>query len=651
MICRKCANMFDDSLSSCPECGTPTFIEEKEESDGKGKEKFKLNIPEEEIEKPIVITAESKTAEEPEKEETKTEKPEIMQANSEKEQKKDPDAPKIKKAGSSEKKAKKRKEKSSGDIGDKSAAALIILIVCILASMMTVLTFVSVKSDVFEGDDAIKTVALSTLSADETSDLEQWMNKVSFVSDTEFDCSHYTVSDFLSLMNPYDAGGLYGSFYGKAEKVTDTADPAHRYEDENGEYAYYKIPEEEIDSMVKLFGLTVNHTVNTEDCYYYGGYYYFRDKADFVPAETKLTDVKSSRRIQDGSYYIRCSFHLQDNLSSEAGERYAIVKKAEGETETDANWVLQKLSSEPIFDQSGTMIKSEGEISFKIKTHVIEHSASDGTVYHRYVVEYPEFSGVSLGEQTANQLFNDMITSFELSESSVQQDYERYVKYGGDVDELPLITHVVSRVTYNSEEYISVIEETSNYIPSSMPPEDAQELSENGEYEPESEEDSDEPVPLPVLTVEGYNFDVETGDFVNKDAVIGKDYLTISELLYRLYNGYGYNDIIDQLNEKAAEANQNDGTDELTQGQEGESTEEPEPEEVETEEPEQEEAEPEEIPEDEEGLGKKIYDSANALCHSGYMFCFVTEEGYARDVVIPFDMPHLFTAEFSELTE
>lgn len=632
MICRKCANMFDDSLSDCPECGTPAVSSESEPETENSKKGFVLNIPEEEIEKPIVITVESKPEQQEEKQEASeetTESPEIKKLAAEPEKTAAEKQVRPKKETSSQKKT--LKKDTADSIGDKSAAALIVSIVCILACMMTVLTFVSIKSDVFKSDgEVVKTVALSSLSGEETGNLEQWLPTVSAVCENEFDSKRTTVSELLKLVRPYDTNGIYQSLFGTPERVANTPDPAQRYTNENGDYVYYRISEEKIDAIVELFGLTVNHTVNADDFYYYDGYYYFGEKLDFEPTADYIVDVSSGKRIQDGSYYVECSFLQKDNLSATPEEKYAIVEKVTDEAASETGWKLTRISSEPIFDNSGVMIENEGEVTFEMKTEVIEKKAKDGTLYHKYIIEYPVFSGNSLGEQTANQLYSDMISAFAMEEDSVQSDYKRFIKYGGNADELPLLTHVISRVTYNENGYISVLEDTAEYIPASMPADDVEQQEENGEYEEDeaSAQAITEPVALPKRTVEGYNFDVESGDFITKDEIIGKDYQVISELLYRIYSGYGYADIVSELERKAVEA------------QPGEQPEEESSESYYTN-----EEQPQEIPEDENALGLKIYESASVICESGFMFCFVTEDGCAHDVVIPFEIPHLFEAE------
>ncbi len=633
MICRNCANMFDDSLSSCPECGTSAIMEEEKPQTDKEKKSFVLNIPEEEIEKPIVITAVSSTVDEEKTDEKAEQQPKEKTAVKIKtRQVKTPAQSRSAAKEAPQKKQVKRPVKKES-VGDRSAATLIVSIMCILACMMTVLTVVSVKSDVFKGDgDTVKTVALSSLSGEDAGSLEQWLVKVGALCDSEFNSSVNTVSELLSFIRPYDKAGLYGSFYGEAQLITDLPDPAHRYADENGSYAYYKLPEKEVDSIVESCCLTVNHTVNSEQCYYYNGFYYFADAQQYESQGSYIIDVKNGKRIQDGSYYVDCSMLQQSNLSKEPKERYLIVEKSDsGEA-----WKIKRISSEPVFDSGGMLNKADSEISYEMKTQIIEKSAKDGTVYHRYIIEYPLFSGETEGEKMANQLFSDTINTMSADDSSVQADYERFTKFGGNTTELPLITHVVSRVTYNKNGYISVLEEKAEYTPNSMPAENIEELLENGEYEPS--EDTDAPVSLPVRTVEGYNFDVETGDFVTKDAIIGKEYQLISELLYRIYNGYGYDDIIAELEAESDEAQQDEN---LQEGTENEAQQDNTAYVTD-------EALKEEIPEDELGTGIKIYESASAICDKGYMFCYVTEKGYAKDVVIPFEIPNLFLIELTE---
>lgn len=624
MICKKCANMFDDSLSSCPECGIPVFTLEKAEEKEEKDTSFVLNIPEEEIEKPIIIKAgadkvkkEAETL--PEELEDETYLDEFGSSEEEEEM---PQTPQIvrrtKNSTTTKKTAQKKAEpgKKEDNVGDRAAAALIVSIVCILACVMTVLTFVSVKSDIFKSDgDVVKTVAMSSLSGEQKGELEQWFSRVGVICEEGIDTSLRGVNAALELMKPYDSDGIYVSVYGKEDITANTPDPAQRYANENGDYSYYKLLGDKVDALADALGYTPNHTVNTPDFYYYGGYYYFRDKTE---EKTKLyiADVDNSRRIMDGSYYVECSFIDKNDLSADEKERYAIVEKLE-ENE-GVPFRIKMLSDTPIFDDSGIMIHSSA--SYKMKTYTLEKKAKDGTVYHRYIIEYPEFTGSTEAEKTANQLFSDMINVYGADDESADKAYKSFIENGGDKNELPLITHIVSRVTYSKGGYLSFMEETAEYVPSSMPKEEAE-----GEEDEEEQTEENLPVTLPKRTVEGYNLDTETGDFVTKDAIIGKDYQSIAELLYRIYKGYSYDDLKLKFKENLGEDLMSEETSEETESTEAE-----------------------DIPEDTEGLGMKIYESASALTEKGYMFCFVTQEGYAVDVVIPFDVQGLYVANINE---
>ncbi len=620
MICKKCANMFDDSLSSCPECGTPVFTSDSPEEKEDKEASFVLNIPDEEIEKPIIIKIGAVNGDEEEESLPEASKDETDLDEGEASEEEKPQAPQIVRKNKNsapvkrivQKKA-EPEEKKQDTVGDKAAAALIVSIVCILACVMTVLTFVSVKSDIFKSDgDVVKTVAMSSLSGEQKGELEQWFSRVGVICEDGIDTSLRGVDAVLELMKPYDSDGIYSSVYGKAKITANIPDPAHRYMNENGDYSYYKLEGDKIDALADALGYIPNHTVNTPDFYYYGGYYYFRDK-DSEKTKLYIADVGNSKRIMDGSYYVECSFLDKNDLSSEEVERYAIVEKLEDNE--GVPFRVKMLSDTPVFDESGIMIHSSA--AYKMKTYSVEKKAKDGTVYHKYIIEYPEFSGSTEAEKTANQLFGDMINVYGADDESADKAYKSFIENGGDKNELPLVTHIVSRVTYCKGGYLSFMEETAEYVPASMPKEDPE-----GEDEEEEQTDGSLPVILPKRTVEGYNLDTETGDFVTKDAIIGKNYQNIAELLYRIYKGYSYEDLKLKFKE-------NLGDDFMS-------------EEVSTE---TDTAEPEDVPEDSEGLGMKIYESASALTEKGYMFCFVTEEGYAVDVVIPTDIQGLYVVD------
>lgn len=622
MICRKCANIFDDSISACPDCGTPVFGDEapteKEKTENEAEKEADTqetsDTPQEES--GSVREKNDLTSEELSVPEYKTEVPPKINAAPEKKIPRGKATGRIsvesvgvddgEAGGDKGRKSAKRVKES---IGDKSAAALIVALVCILSCMTVVLTVVSIRTDVFKRDDSVKTMVLSGLSGEETGELENWISGVGYAFAGQHDEALSSATDIIPRFGIGSSDGLYARLYGPAEKITDEADPAGRFVNGEGEYSYYRIEEEKISRLFSFFSMKSDRTLNCEDAYYYDGCYYFAD-IEKVGIRSYITDVSLSKKIQDGSFYIKYNLLDVNSLSDDIGDRYAIVEKpALG----DDGWIFRKISSEPIFDLAGVLIRQEG--SFEMKEEEIELTAKDGTVYHRIVVEYPVFNGDSEGEKMANGMFTNMLANYRQSEDAVENSYQEYISGGGKAEELPFMTVVTTEVTCVNEKYVGFFEEIAEYVPLSVPTQ-----QENGsEADSQQESFEERAVTLAQRRVEGYTVDAVTGEFIGKDAVIGKDYQSISKLLYRIYNGYDYADVIAEIENNAA-------SDDAQQSAEiiGES----------------------DIPADESGLGMRIYDGAGALSEEGYTFCFINEKGYSERAVIPFSIKALFRSEF-----
>ena len=150
------------------------------------------------------------------------------------------------------------------------------------------------------------------------------------------------------------------------------------------------------------------------------------------------------------------------------------------------------------------------------------------------------------------------------------------------------------------------------------------------------EETEEETVVMPKRYFEAYLIEKDTGDFVNKDNVIGKDYQKAYELAYRIYNGYDYKEVADSLATTQAETSElisyGETTDTYQETTSSYYTDETTEAYI-------------QVPEDSDEIGKKIYESASTLCDDGYLFCFVSEEGYFTRVVIPFSVEDLFVIE------
>ena len=472
MICKKCSNEYDDSLELCPFC-------EKEEV--KEKKPFKVTI-------------------DPEKE---TETEEALPTK--KQQRKESRQEKVQAKG-------KEKLKSMGK-KEKGASRFIVSSVCIMAVLMTAVSCLSIFTDVFKNDDdTVKTMALSSLSPVDAGELENYLSKLYSLRIFELDDD--TASDeFYVNIKPGVKSGLYESLIGKAKLQKDSADPAERFSDEEGNYAYYKLSSEDVDGIIRSFGLVPNHTLNIKNAYCYKGYYYF-GKTDEKSASSVEADVVSSKRIQDGSYYVECMFYSE---GKEEGRLYAIAKKDEA---NEGKWIISRLSSKPIFDGSGIMVENDGVFRYEMKREHFEGKLSDGTVFCEYSIEYPFFKGDSMGEKAANMLYSEVLSKYKNSAEEADKYFE---EYKGSKKDLPIVVHISSEVTYSDEKYISTIVDVSEY---------------------NSENEKDEEILISERSVDGYIFDAVTGEFISRDEVLGKDFQLIYDLLYRIQGGYTYDDLI-----------------------------------------------------------------------------------------------------------
>ena len=526
MICEKCAKEYDDNLTSCPHC----------ENVKQPAEKFRVNIPQE-------------------------------------------GAKKVK----PQPKRKKSAKKKSASKSEKTSRRIIMALSCVMAVITVVTAALGVATDVFKGSD-VKAVTVLILPQEDKEELENHLEKLWPLASVGFDTEAMTVEELMGYIRPYSENGLYSSFGYNADAVTEEADPADRFKDGEGNYSYFKIPAEEIDSILKQFSVQSNHAVNNKDYYYYASYYYFADvETDDEKSSGKVT-VGDSKRIQDGRYYMPCKF----------GKNEVYVIASIEENDDSRYWKVHSMSLTPVFDSLGIMIKNEDESAgdYEIRQLIIEGKADDDTVFKKIVIRYPYFFGESQGEAEANSFYQSIITYYQQQAEQVQSDYKKFIKHGGKTESLPQEIHYDAKVSYSDDEKLCLINEISESV---LLYKETDATAQQG----------DSPV-LPKKTLECYTFDVETGVFVAKDSIIGKDYNKISEILYRIYGGYSYADILDENAESA------------------------------------------DVPEDTKKVGEKIYNSASTLCEDGYVFCYVTEKGIREDIVIPFDVTEKLTQTTEE---
>lgn len=582
MICKNCANIFSDDLTACPECDTPVKngAEKKELEDiislamgefedvSSYSDDFKPLDEEEDIVPPVY----------------KDEAPEQTEAP-------ENTAAKLRVIPRERRKMKKMSPKEKG------AFNFIISLMCVVLVGMAALVGISLGTDVFEKDeDSIMAVALSGFSSAETAELEDYLSKISSVAYSGFDREQDVIVDVMEFLSPCDEGGLYSRFYGAPELTVNKADPNGRFANENGDYSFYSLDGKKVDSILATFGFDINHNVNEKDFYFYNGRYYFANNPASAFSAAAVADVSSSKRIQDGSYYVECSFYDSNGTDDDSSflQAYIILDKDSEAVEGELPWKLSRISHEPIFDATGFMVKDESEknkLSYSIEHKTVQAVAEDGTVYAEYNVEYPLFKGKTEGEKEVNRMFAELINSYTMQAETADKDYKKFIKKGGNKKDLPYVTHAVARVTYNRDGYISIVEGLSQFAPQTE----------------KAEEDAKEFITLPERTVEGYIIDVETGNFLSSKEIVDAEYHLVYEVIYRIYEGYDYESLL--KGEDAAIG----------------------------------------IPEDTDGIGKTFYESACALSENGFIFCSVHPKGYTETVIIPYSTKNFFNSDFSKV--
>ena len=513
MICKKCLKEYDDELKVCPHC----------EAKNEAGEKFRVNIPEDNAEK---VRPQPK------------------------------------------KKMKRKKQPASKS--EKTSRRVVMALSCVMACVTLCICVLGAATDIFSSASDVKAVTVLILPQEDKEELENHLSKLWPLASTGFDTEKMTVEELMGHIKPYCENGLYTSFGYSATAITHESDPADRFKDAEGNYCYYKIPAEEIDSILKQFNVQSNHAVNNKEYYYYDSHYYFSWGESSDEKSSGRISVGDSKRIQDGRYYVPCKF----------GSKEVYVIASIEEKDDSRYWKIHSMSLTPVFDNLGIMIKNEDSAAsdYEIRYAVIEGKADDGTVFKKYTLKYPYFFGESQGEIQANSFYQSIITYYQQQAQQVQSDYKKFIKRGGKTESLPQETHYDAKVSYTDEEKLCLINEISESV-----------------LLYKADADSQTSVTLPQKTLECYTFDVETGLFVAKDSIIGKDYQKVSEMLYRIYKGYAYDDFLDK------DASVGD------------------------------------IPKDTDDLGEKIYNSASTLCQDGYVFCYVTGDGIREDVIIPFD--------------
>lgn len=612
MICNHCFSQIPDGESVCPFCKKRV-----------AQKRFQINIPEEKLNEEFPMlrneaapaAAKEQTAPQAQDEEKRQPVPGTAPLNKEAAQKAEkpkpfqeiarPEelyAPPQQKAPVQKAAEAKRvtvsaaKASLSAEKREKKARAVVLSICSLCAAAMIALTFVSKYTDVFKtSGTAVKTVALSGFSHSEKDSFEDYAGFFPAFFQSGFSLSGTTQEKLLGMMQPQSAQGLYSAFFKPADVVTDEADPAERFKNGEG-YSYCKIKKEDVEKIMLNLGRQTVNCANGREYYYYNGYYYFA--AESTEKQTRLSysvDIASSKRTEDGQYYVQCDF------TATSGEKKTVYCLVSMEKSDEGNkWSLLELSSEPLFSSDGIKIVSEKQetLSYEIKSKTIAAKTKKGVLFANYIIEYPVFSAADDDENgknaaaTLNTLYNDMISKYQAKAKKADSLYSKYLKNGGKKKNLPAYTYVSSEVVYNKNGYISLLEETNEYLPIEKEAEPAEQTDEaaSGEEKPT--------LLFPTASFDAYTLDVSTGEFVKKDSVLGKDYVSVQQKLFELY---------------FKSRNGNDS----------------------------------EVPPDTENIGQLISSSAWCVSQNGVLFNFIDPDGYTDSIVLSYS--DISGAELSNL--
>lgn len=660
MFCAKCGKEFSDGSANCPFCLEPV----------KEKKKFVVNFPDEEAHKESDSIfsfdrqqeyaksfsehendiysgkAESTEPDEPEQEQkiffpgeaVRNDTPPVAKDDpkiTENESGADlnlPRRPTEKTAGASKQSISKKKinKPSPEKTNPKSAKAFltvkIMIAVCVLLTVG--LTAVGAATPIFKNSAGVgKTVALTGLSKEAEADFENIAPSLSVFFEDGYDSRKVTFDNIVSYLAPDSEYGLYTALFSKKESYENQIDPLERFSKDDVT-SYISVDSEEIAETAGLLGLTAYDDINTSYCYCCNDRYYFAPSDQYFAKsdepEKMQVKVTSSKLTNEGEYYIECALYPEDaerdekgNFSAEPESNVYFLAACEKNGES-FDWAVSRISSTPLFDQTGAAVSGEetDALPYEMKTKTIKAVTSSGLTYAEYTIEYPFFSGDGITQTTVNTLYHELISSYQTKADSADKLYKEYGKTGADESRLPIKVHIVSTVTFNEKGYLSLLERTTENDPTESDG-DAQTTETTTQsywYTTQTEtEPQSEKAEIPETTYEGYTFDIESGDFVQKDDVLGKDYQAVQKLLFETYRG----------EETEEPAEQPTDTYSYGYGQpesEGET-------------------------EDTEGIGQKIYSCAWVLTPEGVGFCYQPENGGLETVILGYDKledNHLF---------
>lgn len=512
-------------------------------------------------------------------------------------------------------KTERKPEKQPNTNAAKSAKAFltlkIMIAVCVLLTVS--LTVVGASTSVFKNSaGADKTVALSGLSKEAAASFEKTAPVFYGFFESGYDSRTMTLDSLVPYLSPDSETGILAAMFTRQPITENQPDPLGRFADGEN-IAYVSVDSQYVHEAAQLFGLSYVDDIDTADCYYYSGRYYFSVSQNSAEADKKQIKVTSSKMTQEGRYYIECALYPETaerdekgNFSGEPESNVYVIAECE-KTDRGFDWTVSRISPTPLFDAAGSAV-ADGEsdgLPYEMKRKTVKAVTQDGQAYANYIIEYPYFTTEGITQSTVNTLYRQLISSYEKKAAQADTLYNRYVKSGASVGALPLTVHIVSTVTFNEKGYLSLLERTTENDPTVTGQTVQQETTAVSSSQEPGESGalpSETPV-MPETTYEGYTFDVESGDFVQKDDVLGKDYQAVQRLLFDVYSEKNTS------GEPAQEPTSSPYGYGQSQGEKA----------------------------DTKGIGQAIYACPWVLMPDGVGFCYQPENGGAQTVVLGYD--------------
>ena len=462
------------------------------------------------------------------------------------------------------KKAVPSKPKNANRSRSSAAAVKIISVIC--AFIMAALALVGHYTDVFNEKSGDKTILFSSMKADQKASFTSFINNYSALFEDGYDNEQTNFSSILRRLDPTNESGLFQSYFGKPEVISDGSDPAGRFAPGRNVTGYVSVSKADAQKLAAGLGQALRTDENSRDCYYWNDNFYLAVSSS-SSAEPKLYAVlENSAQTTSGDYYCVCGIYSDAGALEDASaytqlyKRYFIVSENQAGSET--SWTLKKVLLDPAYSGSGSRIEDEGEknsLDYSFKRKTFNATASDGTLFAVYYIEYPVFAQDGIAQAACESVYSDKMSEFRTKVANADSFYQAYVDAGGSLDALPLTTDVVVEVTYNSDGYISLVDRTSVYDPTPLKAPQNDEKTESETQEETSETTQEQiansapAVVLPVVQYEGYTFEVESGTFLKKDYLTGGNLASFSSKLAQLYTaayigetagygleGYGY---------------------------------------------------------------------------------------------------------------